>query len=259
MNFGQFYNTDSLIHKLDPRLKIFIFMFLSVQIFFIKKFSAYIFILLILFFCIKISHVPIKLFFKSLKNISYIIIFTSILNIFFINQGNIIFKLFFIKITDYALSLILKMSLRLIILLFACSLVTFCTSISQLTNAFINILSPFKKFLPVNEIAMIFNITLRFIPVLSEEFNLILKAQKSRLINFDDKNIFRRAKNYLTILIPVFILAFKRADDLAIAMESRCYNPNAKRTTLNTLRFQKLDAYTIIFLFTLQIIYYFLF
>lgn len=245
----QFYQTESVIHKLDPRLKFFTLMLISTEIFFIKDIFTQILILAAIFFCIYLSKIPLKFFLHSIKNISSLIILTSTLNIFFITNGNTVFKLFFVHITDYAIMLTLQMILRMIILVSLCALVIFSTPTIKLTDALVSILMPFEKFLPINEIAMIISIALRFIPVLSNEFNLIKKAQMSRGINFSDKNFINRIKNYLSLLIPIFILSFKRADDLALAMDARCYNPSAKRNSLKKLKFQAVDFVAIIFLF----------
>lgn len=256
MKFGQFYQTQSIIHKIDARLKFFILMLASTQIFFIDKSSSYIPIIIALFFCIYLSNVPLKLFFSSIKNITMIIVFTSLLNIFFITNGNTLFKFFFIRITDYALIFTTQMILRLIILVLLSSLLTFTTSAIQLTDALVNMMMPFKKILPTNEIAMIITISLRFISVLSDEFNLIMKAQSSRGINFKEGNFIQRIKKYLALLIPIFISSFRHADDLALAMEARCYNPNAKRNSLKKLKLQAVDFYAIIFLCLFHFIVY---
>lgn len=248
MNFGQFYNTKSIIHQLDPRIKLLSLIIFGTQIFFIDSIQNYIVIICTMFFLVYLSHVPFKLFLKSTKSICSIILFTSILNIFFITNGNVIFKFFFLRITDCSLMLAIKMSLRLIILVFLTSLLTFTTSTLRLTDALVNILSPLKKILPTNEISMILSITLRFIPILSEEFKMIMKAQTMRGIDFKSKNINERIKNYLALLIPIFISAFRRADDLAFAMQARCYDPNIKRNSLKKLKLQAADFFAILFL-----------
>lgn len=256
MNLGQFYNTQSFIHNLDPRIKLLSLIVFGSQIFFIESFKTYIMLICIIFFLVYLSNVPLKLFFRSCKNIFALILFTSLLNIFFITNGKIIFKFLFINITDYAVLFAIKISLRLIILVFLSSLLTFTTSIIQLTDAFVSILSPFKKILPVNQIAMIFSIALRFIPVLSEELKMIIKSQTARGINFKSGKIFERIKNYSALLIPLFISSFKRADDLALAMEARCYNPNAKRNSMKKLKFHTGDYLAILFLTVVSVLIY---
>ena len=257
MNLGQFYNTKSFIHSLDPRTKLLFLIVLGSQIFFIDSFKIYIMLGGIIFFLVWISNVPPRLFFKSCKNILTLIIFTSLLNVFFTPTGNPVVKFFFVTITDYGLILAIKISVRLIILLFLSSLLTFTTSIVQLTDAFVNLLSPLKKVLPVNQIAMIFSIALRFIPVLSDELKMIMKSQMARGINFKSGNIFERVKKHCALLIPIFISAFRRADDLALAMEARCYNPNSKRNSLKKLQFQLKDYLAILFLIALSIFIFF--
>ena len=241
MTFGQFYNTKSIIHELDPRTKFIFLIIFGTQIFFIKSFLTYFFIIISIFFLVYMSNVPIKLFLKSMKNILSLILFTSLLNIFFISRGSVILKFLFFKITDYGLNLSLLTILRIFILTFLTSILTFTTSPLRLTDAFVNILCPFKKFLPINEISIIFSIAMRFIPVLSEELRKIKQAQTMRGINFRSKNIFELIKNYLSLLLPIFISTLRRADDLALAMEARCYNPYVKRNSLKKLKFKTLD------------------
>ena len=255
MTLGKFYNVKSVIHEIDARLKFLFLIWFSVGIFFVNKIWLYIGILFLILLLIKLSHVPFRLFFKNVASILPMITFTSVLNIFFIIKGNVVFKFFFVKITDYALKLTFIMMLRISVMLFFSLLIMFTTSVDKLSRAVIYFLLPFKKFLPINEIAMILNIALRFIPVLSDEFDLILKAQKSRKSDFDNKNILVKAKNYLSVLVPVFILSFKRADDLALAMESRCYNPDKnKKTNFKKLKFKKIDFYALVFFVFMQVI-----
>lgn len=259
MNVGKFYNVKSVIHDISAELKFLFLVLFSIEIFFINKFWVYVIILFLILILIKLSRVPFKLFFINVKIVLPMILLTSGLNIFFISQGNVIFKFFFIRVTDYALNLILTMMCRIITLLFFSLLIMFTTSVNKLSRAVIYIFMPLKNFLPVNEIAMILNIALRFIPVLSDEFDLILKAQKSRQIDFDDKNIFSKVKNYVSVLIPVFILSFRRADDLALAMESRCYNPDSnKKKVLKKIKFKRVDFDAMIFIFVVHILIFFL-
>lgn len=255
MNVGKFYNVKSVIHDISAELKFLFLVLFSIEIFFINKFWVYMIILFLILILIKLSRVPFKLFFGNVKIVLPMILLTSGLNIFFISQGNLVLKFFFVRVTDYALNLILTMMCRIIILLFFSLLIMFTTSVNKLSRAVIYIFMPLKNFLPVNEIAMILNIALRFIPVLSDEFDLILKAQKARQIDFDDKNIFSKVKNYVSVLIPVFILSFRRADDLALAMESRCYNPdNNKKKVLKKLELKRVDFYALIFILALHIL-----
>ena len=255
MILGKFYNVKSVIHEIDARLKFLFLIWFSIGIFFVNKICLYIGILFLILLLIKLSRVPFKLFFKNVKSILPMIIFTSMLNIFFITRGKIVFKFFFVKVTDYAFELTFMMILRITVMLFFSLLIILTTSTDKLSRAIIYFLLPFKKVLPINEIAMILNIALRFIPVLSDEFNLILKAQKSRKTDFDDKRILVKAKNYLSVLIPVFILSFKRADDLALAMESRCYNPdNNTKINLKKIKLKKIDFYALAFFIFIHVI-----
>jgi len=243
LNFGEFYNTDSVVHKLDPRLKLCFMLFFMTEIFFIKKNWVYIFVLLILCVRIKLSGIPVKIFINNLKSVLILIIFTGIINMCFSIRGNIIFKFYFLKITDYGLDIMIKSVLRLIILIIITALVMLSTSTMRMTNALVEILMPFKKIfrLPINEIAMIITIALRFVPVLSEEFNLIIKAQRARGMDFNSKSLTQKIKNYIALLVPMFVLSFNRAEELSLAMEARCYDPKNTRTNLNKFKFSTID------------------
>ena len=253
ITIGQFFPGQSVIHRLDPRMKLLITVLYIVMLFIAKSFSglgAGVIFMLIGFL---LSGIPIKMMLKSVKPILPIIIFTGILNLFFITSGNIIFEWKFIKITDNGLRTMAFMAIRIILLIFGTSLLTYTTSPITLTDAIERVLSPLKiiKF-PAHEIAMMMTIALRFIPTLIEETDKIMSAQKARGADLESGNLIRRAKALIPILIPLFVSAFRRAEDLALAMECRCYRGGEGRTRLKQLKTAPRDyfalALTVIFI-----------
>ena len=253
ITIGQFFPGQSVIHRLDPRMKLLITVLYIVMLFIAKGFSglgAGVIFMLIGFL---LSGIPIKMMLKSVKPILPIIIFTGILNLFFITSGNIIFEWKFIKITDNGLRTMAFMAIRIILLIFGTSLLTYTTSPITLTDAIERVLSPLKiiKF-PAHEIAMMMTIALRFIPTLIEETDKIMSAQKARGADLESGNLIRRAKALIPILIPLFVSAFRRAEDLALAMECRCYRGGEGRTRLKQLKIAPRDyfalALTVIFI-----------
>lgn len=253
ITIGQFFPGQSVIHRLDPRMKLLITVLYIVMLFIAKGFSglgAGVIFMLIGFL---LSGIPIKMMLKSVKPILPIIIFTGILNLFFITSGNIIFEWKFIKITDNGLRTMAFMAIRIILLIFGTSLLTYTTSPITLTDAIERVLSPLKiiKF-PAHEIAMMMTIALRFIPTLIEETDKIMSAQKARGADLESGNLIRRAKALIPILIPLFVSAFRRAEDLALAMECRCYRGGEGRTRLKQLKTAPRDyfalALTVIFI-----------
>jgi energy-coupling factor transport system permease protein len=236
------------MHDLDARLKLFVVLFLTTINFLTNSFFIFGIVICILFVCIFISHVPFRIFFSQTKNIIILILLTSVLNIFFSYDGNVIIKILFIKITDTGLMLAIKSCIKLIIMILITSLVMLTTSPIELSMAITYFLFPLQKLfkLPVNEISMIITIALRFIPVLSNELEIIIKSQRARGIDFNRGTLIQRAKKYTSVLVPMFILSFNRSDELAIAMEARCYNPEKQRSSLNKLKFKPLDLYIFI-------------
>lgn len=242
VTLGQYYPTGSMVHKLDPRIKILISFIFIISIFFVNSYISYaiefIFVFLIAYF----SKVPFKMILKGLKPLRYIIIITIIINLLFTTTGNVVFEYGIIKITDEAIDLSIKMPLRLTLLVMGTSLLTLTTSPVQLTDGIEGTLKPFKKIgLPSHEIAMMITIALRFIPTLIEETDKIMKAQLARGANFDSKNLITRAKSMVPLIVPLLINSLERADELAIAMEARCYNGDEGRTKLHPLKLNNID------------------
>ena len=251
ITIGQYYPTSSIIHKLDARVKLVATFIFMVSLFIINKFWPYLIVVGCLLSVIKLSKIPGKFIVKGLKPLKWIIIFTFIINIFFI-PGDPIWSFGFINITEQGISQAIFMGLRLIFLVVGTSLLTLTTSPIELTDGIERLLKPLRKIgFPVHELAMMMTIALRFIPTLLDETDKIMKAQMSRGADFESKNIINRAKNLVPLLIPLFISAFRRADELAMAMEARCYRGGYNRTKMKEVIMTKADyiAYAIQFIY----------
>lgn len=241
ITIGQYFPGDTIIHKLDPRIKIIIIGLFITTLFFINSFYPYILIVAFIGTVIKIANLPFKFIVKGLKPLMMIIFITLAINIF-MTKGEILYKLGPLVVTKEGLSQAVFMALRLIFLITGTSLLTLTTSPIALTDGIEKLLSPFKKIgLPAHELAMMMTIALRFIPTLLEETDKIMKAQMARGADFESGNILNRAKNLVPLLVPLFINAFRRADELATAMESRCYRGGDNRTRLNELKLKRSD------------------
>lgn len=230
-SFGQYYPQDSVIHKLDPRFKLVMTICYIVAIFLVKEFAVFVLPVAYLVVAFVLSKVSVKAIFKTLKPILVLVIITAILNLFFYQTGEIIFEWWIIKIRDEGVMFCLFMAVRLILLVMGSSILTLTTQPVELTDALESLLTPLKwiKF-PVHELALIMSIALRFIPTLIDEADRIIRAQKARGADFDSGNIFKRAKALVPILIPLLVSSFRRADELADAMDARCYSGGKNRT-----------------------------
>lgn len=242
ISFGQYFPSNSIIHKMDSRFKILASIFYFVLIFTVQNFIGYGITFVFLLTTILISKIPLKLILKSMKAIIFLVIFTAILNVFFMKEGDLIFHWWIIKIYTGGLIFAAKMSLRLLLLVLGTSMLTLTTTPMELTDGIESLLKPLKviKF-PVHDLAIIMSITLRMIPALMEEANKIIMAQKARGADFESGGLIKRAKALIPILIPLFVGAFRRADELAFALDSRCYNATDKRTKMKVLRFSGYD------------------
>ncbi len=248
-SLGQFYPTGSVIHNLDARVKIILTLCFLTFVFISKTFIGNFVSLFFLLFVIYLSKIPLKVIFKSFKGIMFLLIFTLIANMFFNQTGAVIFSLGFIKITTGGILYSAQMVFRLAILIVASFMLTFTTSTLDFADGLEVLLRPLKKIkFPSHEIAMIVTIALRFIPTILEELEKIKKAQMSRGADFETGSVIKRVKNYIPILIPLFISSLKRADELAIAMEARCYRGDINRTRLKVLKTNKNDYIAISFL-----------
>ena len=249
---GQFYPGNSLVHKLDPRLKIITMIFFIITLFFVDTYLPYVFIVIYLLLIIKVADIPFKIVLKGLRPLKWILIITFIINLFFI-QGEEVFRLGFISITKEGIDTAIKMAIRLILLVLGTSLLTLTTSPIEMTDGIEELLKPLTKIgVPAHEIAMMMTIALRFIPTLIEETDKIMKAQMARGADFESGNIINRAKNLVPLLVPLFINSFRRADDLATAMEARCYRGGEGRTKFRELKLTKADYIT----FFLNIVFF---
>lgn len=239
---GSYYPGNSVIHKLDPRIKIVLTIAFMVLIFLVKSFLGYLFIGVFLFAISLLSKVPIKLFIKSLRPLLFLIIFTFVLNLFFIKGDTIAFQWGIIKIYWYGIEFSVFMALRLIFMVTSASVMTLTTTPVLLSAGIEKLMKPLKavKF-PVHEMAMMMTIALRFIPTLMEETDKIKKAQMARGANFETGGIKQKAVAMVPLLIPLFISAFRRADELAMAMEARCYHGDDGRTSYRVLKMQARD------------------
>lgn len=245
---GQFYPADSVLHRLDPRVKLVgTFVFL-ISLFVGKGLFAYAIATVFLAVTVKLSKIPLKMILKSLKAIIIILLITVSFNLF-LTGGEVIFKAGFLKITKEGVSIAFFMALRLIYLVIGASLMTLSTTPNDLTDGLESLLGPLKKVkVPVHEISMMMSIALRFIPILLEETDRIMKAQKARGADFDTGNLIQKAKSMVPLLVPLFISAFRRANDLAMAMEARCYRGGEGRTKMKPLHYEQRDrnAYMIL-------------
>lgn len=245
ITIGQYFPGDTVVHRLDPRIKIIIIMMFIISLFFITAFYPYLFVLAFILIAIKISKIPFKYVLKGLKPLMLIILITFVINIF-MTKGEVLFELGPMTITREGLRQAVFMALRLIFLITGTSLLTLTTSPISLTDGIEKLLSPLKRVgVPAHELAMMMTIALRFIPTLLEETDKIMKAQMARGADFESGNIINRAKNLVPLLVPLFINAFRRADELAVAMEARCYRGGDNRTRLNELKLQRNDYTTI--------------
>lgn len=251
ITLGQYYRTESIIHKLDPRVKIIgTFVFL-VAIFMVNNAIGYAIAGLFLVMNIKLSNVPVKFIFRGMRSI-FLLLMISVLFNLFLTPGDPIFTVWKIKVTKEGLKLAAKMAVRLVFLITGSSLMTLTTTPNNLTDGLESILKPLKLVhVPVHEISMMMSIALRFIPILLEETDKIMKAQMARCADFETGSIINRAKNMVPLLVPLFISAFRRAMDLAMAMEARCYRGGEGRTKMKPLVYHKEDkvAYVVLVLF----------
>jgi len=242
ITIGQYYPAESVIHKIDPRMKILLLFFFIVALFSVKNIYGYLFSALLLAVVIKLSNVPFIFILKGLKGFLFIISFTIIINMFFIETGDIVFKFGFLKVTSEGIWFSFQMICRLAFLTAASSILTFTTSPIKLTHAIEMILRPFSKIgIPAHDIAMMMTIAIRFIPTLVEEVDKIKKAQMARGADFDSKGLKKMIKAFIPILVPLFVSAFRRADELAMAMEARCYRGGTGRTSMCKLTFKAID------------------
>ena len=241
ITLGQYFPGDTLLHRLDPRTKLILTLVYIVAIFVAKNYVSYALLLLFLVVSVLISKIKPRALFRGLKPVVVIIIITAILNLFY-TDGNVIARFWVFRITDAGIKSAIFMALRIAMLILGTFLLTYTTSPIDLTDGLEKLLGPLKKIkIPVHELAMMMSIALRFIPTLIEETDKIMNAQRARGADFETGNIFERAKAMLPLLVPLFVSAFRRADELAVAMESRCYYGGEGRTKMKQLRMKTRD------------------
>lgn len=254
ITIGQYYPRDSFIHKLDPRTKIIGTFIYIISLFLFRKFIPYLIVLGFLGLIIKTSEVPIKHILKGLKSIMFLLIFAVVFNIF-LTPGDVLWKWGFLKITRQGFEIAGFMAIRLVLLIMGSSLMTFTTTPNHLTDGLEKIMNPLKKIkVPVHEISMMMSIALRFIPILLEETDKIMKAQMARGADFESGNLIKKAKSLVPLLVPLFVSAFRRANDLAMAMEARCYHGGEGRTKMKPLQYHKQDGIAYVILATYLIV-----
>ncbi|PIH00428.1 energy-coupling factor transporter transmembrane component T family protein [Clostridium combesii] len=242
ITIGQYIPGDSFVHKLDPRVKIIISLIYIIDLFIVNNFKGYIFIVLFTLAAILISQIKFKYIYKGLKPILILVIITAVLNLFLTPGDTLLFKWKFITIYKEGLRLAIFMVLRLVFLIIGTSLLTLTTSPIELTDGIEKLLNPLRKIgVPSHELAMMMTIALRFIPTLMDETDKIMKAQMARGADFESGNLIQRAKNLIPLLVPLFISSFRRADELAMAMEARCYRGGEGRTRMKELSLSSRD------------------
>lgn len=250
ITIGQYFPGNSVLHRLDPRVKIVLLLFFLIEVFVFSSAPAYGILTAVTALMIGLSGIPMVMMLRSLKPLWWIILFTFIIHLFS-NPGTPILRVWILTMTWEGVQQGCFISLRLILLILMSTLLTFTTSPLKLTDALESLLSPFRRFgLPAHELAMMMTIALRFVPTLIEETDKIMKAQQSRGADFTTGSIVSRLKNMVPVLVPLFLSAFRRADELAMAMEARCYRGGVGRTQMKALKVTGIDYVAgVVFLF----------
>jgi energy-coupling factor transport system permease protein len=245
ITIGQYYPAESVIHRLDPRVKLIGTFLYIISLFTFQSFSGYLVAILFLFIVIRLSKVPFKFIAKGLKTILFLLLFTAFFNMF-LTPGEEIFRFWIIKVTKEGLRTASFMAIRLTFLILGSSIMTFTTTPNHLTDGLESVMAPLNRIrVPVHEISMMMSIALRFIPILLEETGKIMDAQTARGADFESGGLVSRAKSLVPLLVPLFVSAFRRANDLAMAMEARCYNGGEGRTKMKPLVYKKRDGIAI--------------
>ncbi|MEC9488705.1 MAG: energy-coupling factor transporter transmembrane component T [Halanaerobium sp.] len=247
ITIGQYLHRDSLVHGLDPRTKILLTMFVVIVLFLIASFWGYLLVFGYTFLIILLAKLPLDKILRGLRPVFFILIFTLLLHLIFTKGGDVIFRLGPLVVEEQGLYTGLFMVTRIVLLVLFTSLLTLTTSPIRLTDGIEYLLKPFRKIgVPAHELAMMMTIALRFIPTLMEEADKIMKAQKARGADFEGGSLIKKAKSLIPLLVPLFISAFRRADELAMAMEARCYRGGESRTRMTELAFHRMDFVFII-------------
>ena len=248
ITIGQYYPVDSVIHRMDPRTKLFGTMIFIISLFFANNLWCYAAATLFLAVSVKLSRVPFKFIVRGLKAIVFLLLISISFNLF-LTDGRVLFRIGFLKVTEEGLELAFFMGMRLMYLVIGSSIMTLTTTPNQLTDGLEKSLGFLNRFrVPVHEISMMMSIALRFIPILVEETDKIMKAQMARGADFESGNLIQKAKSMIPLLVPLFVSAFRRATDLAMAMEARCYRGGAGRTKMKPLHYKGRDYITYLIL-----------
>ncbi len=241
ITLGQYYQTDSVIHRLDPRVKLVATVCFIISLFIVDNWKGYVIAGIFLAAVIKCSRVPLKFMLRGMKSIAFLLVIAVVFNLF-LTPGEPVVSFWKLQITREGIRLAVFMAIRLVFLIMGSSVMTLTTTPNHLTDGLEKLLRPLKFFrVPVHEIAMMMSIALRFIPILLEETDKIMKAQIARGADFESGNLVKKAKSLVPLLVPLFISAFRRANDLALAMEARCYRGGEHRTKMKPLIYKKRD------------------
>lgn len=242
ITLGQYYQTDSVIHRLDPRVKLVTTICYIISLFIVDNLIGYVIAGLFLALVIKLSKVPPKFMIRGMKSILFLLIIAVGFNLF-LTPGETLVAFWKLRITKEGVRLAAFMAIRLVFLIMGSSVMTLTTTPNNLTDGMEKLLGPLKRIrVPVHEISMMMSIALRFIPILLEETDKIMKAQIARGADFESGNLIKKAKSLVPLLVPLFISAFRRANDLAMAMEARCYRGGEHRTKMKPLVYHKRDG-----------------
>ncbi len=257
ITIGQYYPAKSILHRLDPRVKLVSTLLYIISLFLFDGFVGYIVATIFLAAVIRLSKVPFSYIIKGLKPVVMLLMITVLFNLFLTRSGDVLFSWWIFTITEGGLHFAVFMAIRLIYLILGSSIMTFTTSPNGLTDGIEALLAPLNKIrIPVHEVAMMMSIALRFIPILLEETDKIMKAQIARGADLESGNMIQKAKSMIPILVPLFVSAFRRATDLAMAMEARCYRGGEGRTKMKPLHYEKADyiAYAISILYVVAVV-----
>ena len=257
ITIGQYYPAKSILHRLDPRVKLVCTLLYLVSLFLFRSVPGYIVATIFLAIIIKISTVPFSYIVRGLKPIVMLLMITVLFNLFLTRDGEVLFHAWIFTITEGGLITAVYMAIRLLYLIIGSSLMTFTTTPNELTDGIEALLHPLNRIhVPVHEVAMMMSIALRFIPILLEETDKIMKAQIARGADLESGNMIQKAKSMIPILVPLFVSAFRRANDLAMAMEARCYRGGEGRTKMKPLHYQKRDyvAYIVVIVYVIAVV-----
>ncbi|MCM1183595.1 MAG: energy-coupling factor transporter transmembrane protein EcfT [Roseburia sp.] len=247
ITLGQYYRADSVIHRLDPRVKLAATVLFIVSLFVFDGAAGYAVATVFLTIVIKLSRVPFRFMVKGMKAIVFLLMITVVFNLF-LTPGEPLISVWRLTVTREGVRLAVLLAVRLCFLIIGSSVMTLTTTPNQLTDGMERMLRPLKKIrVPVHEVAMMMSIALRFIPILMEETDKIMKAQMARCADFESGNLLKRAKSLVPLLVPLIISAFRRANDLAMAMEARCYRGGDHRTKMKPLHYARRDYIAYVF------------